>query len=107
MDSWVSSIGTVTPWQIRQEQSSFGGRTPTSTRWRRSDSETTDVVTCERQLAIGVDDYRSRTLVLPLGRHRNLAGGSNKGEIRGKQRSGLRRKCEVRAQNSKAHDDVI
>jgi hypothetical protein len=66
------------------------------------------VVTCERQLAVGVDgrnDYRSRTLVLPLGRHCNLAGGSNKGEIRGKQ-SGSRRKREIRAQNSKAHDDM-
>ena len=39
----VSSIGTVTPRQIHQEQSSFGGRTPTLTRWRRSDSETTDI----------------------------------------------------------------
>jgi hypothetical protein len=67
------------------------------------------VVTCKRQLAVGVDgrnDYRSRTLALPLGRHRNLVGGSNKGKIRGKQRSGLRQKREVRAQNSKAHDDV-
>jgi hypothetical protein len=67
------------------------------------------VVTYERQLAVGVDgrnDYRSRTLILPLGRHHNLAGGSNKGEIRGKQRSGSRRKCEVRAQNSKVHDDM-
>jgi hypothetical protein len=43
MDSWVSSIGIVTPWQIRQEQSSFGGRTPMDTRWRRSGLETTDI----------------------------------------------------------------
>jgi hypothetical protein len=67
------------------------------------------VVTCERQLTVGVDgrnDYHSKTLVLPLGCRRNLAGGSNKGEIRGKQRSGSRRKCEVRAQNSKAHDGM-
>jgi hypothetical protein len=42
-DSWVSSVGTVTPRQIRQEQSSFGGRTPMDTRWKRSDSETTDI----------------------------------------------------------------
>jgi hypothetical protein len=42
-DSWVSSVRTVTPRQIRQEQSSFGGRTPMDTRWRRSDSETTDI----------------------------------------------------------------
>jgi hypothetical protein len=67
------------------------------------------VVTCERQLAVGIDgrnDYRSRTLALPLGHHRNLAGESNKGEIRGKQRSVLKRKCEVRAQNSRARDDM-
>jgi hypothetical protein len=31
------------PRQTRQEQSSFGGRTPTSTRWRRSDSEIIDM----------------------------------------------------------------
>jgi hypothetical protein len=42
-DSWVSSVGTVTPWQTRQEQSSLGGRTPMDMRWRRSDSETTDI----------------------------------------------------------------
>jgi hypothetical protein len=68
------------------------------------------MVTCKRQLAVGVDrrnDYRSRILVLPLGRHRNLTGGLNSGEIRGKQRCGLRQKCEVRAQNSEARDDVI
>jgi hypothetical protein len=66
------------------------------------------VVTYKRQLTIEVDgrnDYRSRTLILPLGSHCNLAGGSNKGEIRGKQ-SGSRQKREVRAQNSKAHDDM-
>jgi hypothetical protein len=39
----VSSVGIVTPWQIRQEQSSFEGRTPMDTRWRRSGSETTDI----------------------------------------------------------------
>jgi hypothetical protein len=33
----------VTPWQIRQEQSSFEGRTPMDTRWRRSGSETIDI----------------------------------------------------------------
>jgi hypothetical protein len=69
-----------------------------------------NVVTCERQLAVGVDgsnDYRSRILVLSLGRHHNLTGGLNKGKIRGKHRSGLRQKCEVRAQNSEARSDVI
>jgi hypothetical protein len=67
------------------------------------------VVTCEWQLAVGVDgrnDYRSRILALPLGRHRNLASGSNKGEIIEKQRSVLKRKCEVRAQNSRAQVDM-
>jgi hypothetical protein len=68
------------------------------------------MVTYKRQLAVGVDgrnDYHSRILVLPLGRHHNLTGGLNKGEIRGKQRNGLRRKCEARAQNSEACSDVL
>jgi hypothetical protein len=43
MDSWVSSVGTVTPWQIRQEQSSLEGRTSMDTRWRSSGSEMTDM----------------------------------------------------------------
>jgi hypothetical protein len=67
-------------------------------------------VTCEGQLAVGVDgrnDHRSRILVLPLGRHRNLIGGLNRSEIREKQRYGLRRKDEVRAQNAESCDDVI
>jgi hypothetical protein len=41
--SCVSSIGTVTPRQIRQEHNSFGGRTPVLTRCKRSNSETTDM----------------------------------------------------------------
>jgi hypothetical protein len=68
------------------------------------------MVTCERQLAVGVDgrnDHRSRIMVLPLGSHRNLVGGLNRSEIRGKQRNGLRRKCEVRAQNAEACGDEI
>jgi hypothetical protein len=32
MASWVSSVGTVALRQIRQEHSSFGGKTPVSTR---------------------------------------------------------------------------
>jgi hypothetical protein len=40
--SWVSSVGTVTPHQIHQEHNFFGGRTPISTRSRRSASEITD-----------------------------------------------------------------
>jgi hypothetical protein len=46
------------------------------------------MVTGERQLAVGVDgrnDHRSRTLVLPLGRHCNLVSGLKGSEIRGKQ----------------------
>jgi hypothetical protein len=48
-----------------------------------------DMVSCERQLAIGVDrrdDHSRRILVLPLGRHRNLIDGLNGSEIKGKQR---------------------
>jgi hypothetical protein len=68
------------------------------------------VVTCERQLAVGVggrNDHRSRILVLPLGRHRNLVGGLNRSKIRGKQRNVLGQKGEVRAQNAEACGDVI
>jgi hypothetical protein len=64
------------------------------------------VVTCEWQLAVGVDrrdDGRNGALPLPLRRHPSLAGETSKIEISGKQRSGSRRKSEVRAQKSKMH----
>jgi hypothetical protein len=67
------------------------------------------MVTRERQLTVGVnwrDDCRGRALLLPFRRHRNLAGGTNGSEISGKQKSGSRQKCEVRAQKSKAHIDM-
>jgi hypothetical protein len=63
-------------------------------------------VTREWQLTVGVDwwdDGHGGALFLPFGRHRNLASKTNGGEILGKQKSGSRRKCEVRAQKSKAH----
>jgi hypothetical protein len=47
------------------------------------------MITCERQLAIEINwrnDRSSRTLVLPLGRHRNLVGGLSGSGIKGKQR---------------------
>jgi hypothetical protein len=68
------------------------------------------MVTCEGQLVVGVDgrnDHRSRILVLPLGRHRNLVGGLNRSKIRGKQRNVLKQKGEVRAQNAEACGNVI
>jgi hypothetical protein len=68
------------------------------------------MVTCERQLAVGVDgrnDHHNRILVLPLGRHRNLVGRLKGSEIRGKQRNVWRQKGEVRAQNAEACDDAI
>jgi hypothetical protein len=68
------------------------------------------MVTCEGQLAVGVDgrnDHYGRILVLPLGRHRNLVGGLNGSKIRGKQRNVLGQKGEVRAQNAEAFGDVI
>jgi hypothetical protein len=68
------------------------------------------VVTCERQLAVGVDgrnDHCSRILVLPLGRHRNLVSGSKGSEIREKRSNVWRQKGEVRAQNTEACGDVI
>jgi hypothetical protein len=67
------------------------------------------MVTREWQLTVGVDwwdDCHSGALLLPFRRHRNLAGGTNRSEISGKQRSGSRRKCEVGAQKSKAHVDM-
>jgi hypothetical protein len=59
------------------------------------------MVTRERQLTVGFDwqdDSHGGALLLPLGRHRNLTGRLNGGEISQKQKSGLRQKCEVRAQ---------
>jgi hypothetical protein len=63
------------------------------------------MVTREWQQTIGVDwwdDGRGGALFLPFGRHRNLVGETNGGEISGKQESGSRQKCEVRAQKSKS-----
>jgi hypothetical protein len=67
------------------------------------------VVTRKWQLAVGVDgrdDRRDRALPLPFRCHHNLVGGTNKSEILGKQRSGSRQKCEVRARKSKLHDSA-
>jgi hypothetical protein len=64
------------------------------------------VVTREWQLAVGVDrrdDGRNGALPLPHRRYRSHAGGTNRIEISEKQRSGSRRKSEVRAQKSKTH----
>jgi hypothetical protein len=47
------------------------------------------MITCERQLAVGIDrrnDRSSRILVLPLRRHHNLIGELDGSEIKGKQR---------------------
>jgi hypothetical protein len=47
------------------------------------------VITCERQLAIGIDGRNNRSgriLTLPLGRHLNLVGELSGSEIKGKQR---------------------
>ena len=63
------------------------------------------MITCERQLAVEIDrrnDCSSRILILLLGRHRNFTGRSNSGEILEKRMNVSRRKCDVRAQNSKA-----
>jgi hypothetical protein len=67
------------------------------------------MVTREWQLTIGVDwrdDNHDGALFLPFRRHRNLAGGTNRSEISGKQKNGSRQKSEVRAQKSNAHVDV-
>jgi hypothetical protein len=67
------------------------------------------MVTREWQLTVGVDgqnDGHGGALPLSFWRHRNLAGGTNRSGISGKQRSGSRWKCEVRAQKSKVHVDT-
>jgi hypothetical protein len=64
------------------------------------------MVTREWQLTVGVDgrdNSHGEALPLPFQRHLNLAGGTNRSGILRKQRSGSRRKYEVRAQKSKAH----
>jgi hypothetical protein len=64
------------------------------------------MVTHEWQLTVGVDgrdDCHDGALPIPFRCHRNLAGGMNRSGISGKQMSGSKRKCEVRAQKSKAH----
>jgi hypothetical protein len=68
------------------------------------------MVTCEGQMVVGVDGrdhYCNIIVVFPLGSHRNLVGGLNGSEIRGKQRNVLRQKGEVRAQNAEACNDEI
>jgi hypothetical protein len=53
------------------------------------------VITCERQLAVGIDGRNNRSrgiLTLPLGRHLNLAGELSGSEITRKQRRSGSRK---------------
>jgi hypothetical protein len=67
------------------------------------------MVTREWQLTVGIDgrdDCRGGALLLPFRRHRNLAGGTNRSGISGKQRSGSKWKYEVRAHKSKVHVDM-
>jgi hypothetical protein len=47
------------------------------------------MITCERQLTVGIDrrnNRNGRILVLPLRRHRNLVGELGGSEMKGKQR---------------------
>jgi hypothetical protein len=47
------------------------------------------VITCERQLTVGIDGRNNRSggiLALSLGRHLNLVGELSGSEIKGKQR---------------------
>jgi hypothetical protein len=67
------------------------------------------MVTREWQLTVGVDgrdDCHGGALPLSFRRHHIFAGGTNRSGISGKQMSGSKRKCEVRAQKSKAHVDT-
>jgi hypothetical protein len=54
------------------------------------------VITCERQLAVGIDGRNNRSrgiLTLPLGRHLNLTGELSGSEITRKQRRSRSRKA--------------
>jgi hypothetical protein len=54
-----------------------------------------NVITCERQLAVGIDGRNNRSdriLTLPLRRHLNLVGELSGSEIKGKQRKSGGRK---------------
>jgi hypothetical protein len=54
------------------------------------------VITCERQLAVGIDGRNNRCrgiLTLPFGRHLNLAGELSRSEITRKQRRSGSRKA--------------
>jgi hypothetical protein len=56
------------------------------------------VVTCERQLAVGIDgrnDCDRRTLSLPLGRHLNLSGERSRSNIAREQRKSGCRKARI------------
>jgi hypothetical protein len=56
------------------------------------------VITCERQLAVGIDGRNDRIrgiLTFPLGRHLNLAGELSGSEITRKQRRSVSRKAGI------------
>ena len=99
-DSWVSSVGTVTPRQIRHEQSSFGGRNSDRNEMKKVGfRDNRHMVTCEGQLTVGIDggnDCDGRTRSFPLGRHLNLASEWSGSNIAGVQRKPGCRKVETR-----------
>jgi hypothetical protein len=68
------------------------------------------MVTCERQLAIGIDggnDSNGRTRGFPLGRHLNLAGERSGSRIAKGQRGLGCRKARTRAWKAEACDGVV
>jgi hypothetical protein len=108
--SWVSSVGTVTPSQIRQEHSSFGGRTPVLMRYKRLDSETTDMwLPANRSWLLGsIGEIIGTTTLfrsLPLGSHRNLSSEANGLKDSG-NREAAEEKSRIRVQNSRGYISI-
>jgi hypothetical protein len=68
------------------------------------------MVTCERQLAIGIDggnDSNGRTRGFPLGRHLNLVGERSGSRIAKRQREPGCRKARTRARNVETRNSAV
>jgi hypothetical protein len=68
------------------------------------------MVTCERQLTVGVDggnDSSGRTRSFPLRRHLNLAGEESRSRIANRQRGSGSRKARTRAQNVETRNSAV
>jgi hypothetical protein len=108
-DSWVSSVGTVTPRQIHQEllrRKNSDGYEMKKVGFR----DNGHMVTYEGQLTVGIDggnDCDGRTRSFPLGRHLNLASERSGSNIAGEQRRPGCRKAKTRARNVEAGHNAV